>query len=100
MTIAEMGSATTRGSTYWISPSNRTCLPVMVLHTARNTDMLLLMKSAQNRYTTEPAVMLAAAAFLLGLLEYSACTYAGSRAAAVIPMNRDVALAMISEGMR
>ena len=58
------------------------------------------MNSARNRYDPVPTAMLAMAAFLLGFLEYSAWKYAGRRAAAVMPMKTDVALAMMSFGMR
>lgn len=66
MTATDSGNATTSASQYTIGPSNSTWLPVSILHTGRNTELLLLTKSAQNRYDPAPAAMLQAAARLSG----------------------------------
>lgn len=49
MVSIDIGRATINGSTRAIVPSNRTCLPVIILHIGRNTESYLFMKSAQNR---------------------------------------------------
>lgn len=99
--MMEMGSATTNGSRKdTMESGNRTLLPVRSLQIGRKILIPELMNSAKKRYVTVPPIMLANAAFLQGFLEYKAWKYAGSNAAAVIPMKTDVAFAMMSLGMR
>lgn len=101
ITTMDRGNDTTNGSIDAQMESGKiTASPVRSLQTGRNTLVPVLTKRARNRYDRVPAVMLAIAAFLSGFFEYRAWKYAGSNAAAVIPMNTDVALAIMSFGMR
>ena len=101
ISMMEMGKATTNGSRKDMMESgNSTLLPVISLQMGRKMLIPALMNRAKNRYVAVPPTMLANAAFLQGFLEYSAWKYAGSSAAAVIPMKTEVAFAMMSLGIR
>lgn len=100
MEMIDRGNATINASTYiTFEFINNTGLPVIHSHTGKNIDEPSLMNNAQNRYEEVPTMMLIIAASFLGFLEYNPWANVGNRAAAVIPINKDVAFAIISPGI-